>query len=151
MKIEERVEELTNEIIAANGFPMETVDVEYVTERKEHYLRIFIDKEGGVSLDDCGELSELIGAKLDAEDFIKDRYILEVSSPGIDRQLKKPRDFVREKGKAVDVVFYAPRPKDGKKFLTGVLADYDGNDLTLDEGEVIPVKDIATARLHIDI
>ena len=148
MSIEEQVEELTVKIGAANSLDIEVVDTEYVTERGERYLRIYIDKTGGVSLDDCTSLSELIGEALDKEDFIKGSYILEVSSPGLDRPLKKPRDFIREQGKEVDVNFFAPR--NGKKTLTGILSSYDGENLTV-AGQSIPMDEIALVRLHIDI
>ena len=145
--VADRVEQIAADTIAAKNLPLELVDVEYVKER-DWYLRIFIDKDGGVSLDDCQGFSEIIGQELDKTDFIGERYILEVSSPGIDRALKKPRDFLRERGKMIDVTLYAPR--NGKKNLTGVLSDYDGENLTLDD-DAVPVKDIAAVRLHIDI
>ena len=145
--VADRVEQIAADTIAAKNLPLELVDVEYVKER-DWYLRIFIDKDGGVSLDDCQGLSEFIGQELDKTDFIGERYILEVSSPGLDRALKKPRDFLRERGKMIDVTLYAPR--NGKKNLTGVLSDYDGENLTLDD-DAVPVKDIAAVRLHIDI
>ena len=99
-KVELRVEELLNEIL--DGTEFETVDVEYVKE-KDWYLRIFIDKAGGIDLDDCQMISEKLGEILDRESIMESAYILEVSSPGIDRVLKKDRDFVREAGKSVDV------------------------------------------------
>ena len=149
MTTEERVQELTVAIIDGKKLPFELVDVEYVKER-DWYLRIYIDKEGGISLDDCQELSELIGAELDKNDFIKDSYILEVSSPGLDRPLKKPADFVREKGKKVDVTLYKPR--DGKKTFTGTLTEKTDELLILDEGKTtFPTNEIAAVRLHIDI
>lgn len=144
-KIEMRVEELMNELLQGNEF--ELVDVEYVMER-DWYLRIFIDKPGGVDLDDCQMLSEKIGEILDKESLINDPYILEVSSPGIDRVLKKDRDFVREAGKAVDVTLYAPI--DGKKNFTGTLESRDKNFLKLKEFEPFPREKVAQVRLHID-
>ena len=144
-KIETRVEELMNEILQDSEF--ELVDVEYVMER-DWYLRIFVDKPGGVDLDDCQMLSEKIGVLLDKEMLIEDSYILEVSSPGIDRVLKKERDFIREAGKAVDVTLYAPI--DGKKNFTGTLESRDKNFLKLKEFEPIPREKVAQIRLHID-
>lgn len=144
-KIEMRVEELMNEILQGSEF--ELVDVEYVMER-DWYLRIFIDKPGGVDLDDCQILSEKIGEILDKESLINDPYILEVSSPGIDRVLKKDRDFVREAGKAVDVTLYAPI--DGKKNFTGTLESRDKDFLKLKEFEPLPREKVAQVRLHID-
>ena len=125
---------------------LELVDVECVRER-DWYLRIYIDKEGGIDIEDCQALSERLEEMLDREDFIPDAYILEVSSPGLDRVLRKPRDFEREQGKAVDVTLYAPF--EGKKQWTGTLAGYDGEMLTLDDGIRIPLDQISQIRLHI--
>ena len=87
------------------GTDLELVDVEYVRER-DWYLRVFIDKEGGVGLEDCQAVSEKLSKVLDAKDPIADNYLLEVSSPGLDRVLKKDADFVRYKGRDVDVHFF---------------------------------------------
>lgn len=145
-KIEERVEEIVRKLLA-DVPELELVDVEYVRER-DYYLRVYIDKVGGIDIDDCQSLSERLEEILDREDFISDAYILEVSSPGLDRVLKKPRDFARERGKQVDVTLYAPF--DGKKQWTGRLADCDGQLLTLDEGIRIPMEQVSQIRLHID-
>ena len=144
-KIEMRVEELMGEILQGTAY--ELVDVEYTME-KDWYLRIFVDKAGGIDLDDCQYLSEKIGAVLDKEPLMKDSYILEVSSPGIDRVLKKDRDFVREAGKVVDVTLYAPI--NGKKIFTGVLEGRDKDFLKLKETEPLPREKVAQVRLHID-
>ena len=144
-KIEMRVEELMGEILQGTAY--ELVDVEYTME-KDWYLRIFVDKTGGIDLDDCQYLSEKIGAVLDKEPLMKDSYILEVSSPGIDRVLKKDRDFVREAGKVVDVTLYAPI--NGKKIFTGVLEGRDKDFLKLKEIEPLPREKVAQVRLHID-
>ena len=144
-KIEERVEELMNEIIKDTEF--ELVDVEYILER-DWYLRIFVDKIGGIDLDDCQMLSEKIGDVLDKESLIEESYILEVSSPGIDRVLKKDKDFIRESGKSVDVTLYAPI--NGKKNFTGTLESRDEKFLTLKEFEPLPREKVAQVRLHID-
>ena len=144
-KIEQRAEELMLEIISGTEF--ELVDVEYIMER-DWYLRIFIDKPGGVDLDDCQMLSQKLEKILDKENFIQDSYILEVSSPGIDRVLKKDRDFVREAGKTVDVNLYAPF--NGKKTFTGTLESRDKDFLILKEFEPIPREKVAQVRLHID-
>lgn len=144
-EIEARVEELMNGIIAGGEF--ELVDVEYVLE-KDWYLRVFVDKAGGIDLDDCQILSEKLGSLLDHEPLINGPYILEVSSPGIDRVLKKDKDFVREAGKVVDVTLYAPL--NGRKFFTGKLEGRDKNSLKLAEFEPIPRDKVAQVRLHID-
>ena len=145
-KIEEHVEEIVRGLLTTVP-ELELVDVEYVRER-DYYLRVYIDKVGGIDIDDCQSLSERLEEILDREDFISDAYILEVSSPGLDRVLKKPRDFARERGKQVDVTLYAPF--DGKKQWTGTLADCDGQLLTLDEGIRIPMEQVSQIRLHID-
>ena len=127
---------------------IELVDVEYVKER-DWYLRVFIDKAGGIEIDDCQALSERLEKVLDDENVIADSYILEVSSPGLDRQLKKPRDFVREQGKKVDVTLYAP--VDGTKEFTGVLEGYDEDAKTVTiDGKAWPLEKISVIRLHID-
>lgn len=100
--IEELVLPITNE----NN--IEIVDVEYVKEAGEYYLRIFIDKDGGVSLNDCEVVTRAINPILDEKDPIKENYFLEVSSPGLDRPLKKEKDFVRYAGRDVEVKLYKP-------------------------------------------
>ena len=144
--IETKVEQLVTEILK-NHTEIELVDVEYVKER-DWYLRIYIDKSGGIGLDDCQKFSEEFGKVLDREAGINGSYILEVSSPGLDRLLKKERDFIRERGKKVDVTFYAPF--NGNKQITGVLTDFDGATLTLDDIDSIPMDKVASVRLHID-
>jgi len=145
-KIETQVESLMTEILADTDY--ELVDVEYVKEGRDWYLRIFVDKAGGVDLDDCQAVSEKLGARLDEADIIGGAYILEVSSPGIDRILKKDRDFVREAGKVVDVTLYAPL--DGKKFFVGELVGRDEKFLHIKDAEPLPREKIAQVRLHID-
>ena len=144
-KVESQVESLTAEILADTDY--ELVDVEYVKER-DWYLRIFVDKAGGIDLDDCQTISEKLGAKLDEVSIINGAYILEVSSPGIDRILKKDKDFIREAGKIVDVTLYAPI--DGKKIFVGELEGRDEKFLRLKDMEPLPREKIAQVRLHID-
>ena len=126
----------------------EVVDVEYVKERGEYYLRIFIDKPGGVGLDDCQAFSEEIGELLDEVDPIPGSYSLEISSPGIERPLKKERDFIRFAGRLAAIKTYAPL--DGRKNWKGtlqglqddhVLIEVDGRQVT------IPIASIAKAHL----
>lgn len=145
--IEAAVESMAAELLTGQDV-IELVDVEYVKEHTDWYLRVYIDKEGGIDIEDCQELSERLEAVLDEKDVIPDAYILEVSSPGIDRVLRKPRDLVREQGKAVDVTLYAPL--DGKKNLTGVLTAFDGEKITLDDELTIELSKAAQIRLHID-
>ncbi|MBR2214915.1 MAG: ribosome maturation factor RimP [Selenomonadaceae bacterium] len=141
-----QVEEI---VLALLPESLELVDVEYVQER-DWYLRVFIDKEGGIDLDDCQALSEALEKELDGLGLIAGRYILEVSSPGLDRVLKKDRDFRRERGKKVDVSLYAPLTAGGAKEIVGTLTDFDGESLTLDENLQIPKEKISLVRLHID-
>ena len=145
-KIEERVEEIARGLLV-DAPELELVDVEYVRER-DWYLRIYIAKAGGIDIDVCQSLSERLEEVLDREDVIPDAYMLEVSSPGLDRVLRKERDFVREHGRVVDVTLYAPF--EGKKQWTGTLAGYDGETLTLDDGIRIPMQQVSQVRLHID-
>ena len=144
-KVETQVESLMAEILADTDF--ELVDVEYVKER-DWYLRVFVDKQGGIDLDDCQSLSERLSERLDATDIISGSYILEVSSPGIDRILKKDKDFIREAGKLVDVTLYAPL--DGQKNFVGELVGRNEEFLRLKDIEPLPREKIALVRLHIE-
>ena len=147
---ESRVEKFLIPIMEENNF--ELVDVEYVREVGVWYLRAYIDKEGGIAVDDCEIISRKLGEWLDKEDFIDDSYILEVSSPGLGRPLKKEKDFVRSMGKDVDVRLY--RQIDKQKEFTGALSAYDENTvtLTMEDGSqmVFEKADIALIRLALD-
>ena len=101
---EAKTEELLQPLVDAHGF--ELVDVEYVKEAGNWYLRAYIDKENGITVDDCEEVSRALSDLLDEEDFISENYILEVSSPGLDRPLKKEKDFARSIGKDVEVKLF---------------------------------------------
>lgn len=144
-RVEEAVEKIAEEILANTDY--ELVDVEYVKER-DWFLRVYIDKEGGIGLDDCQEVSGLLDEKLEELNIINDRYILEVSSPGLDRALKKEKDFKREMGKVVDITLY--KAIDGEKMITGKLTGYTKDIITIDETREIALKDIALVRLDID-
>ena len=144
-RVEEAVEKIAEEILANTDY--ELVDVEYVKER-DWFLRVYIDKEGGIGLDDCQEVSGLLDEKLEELNIINDRYILEVSSPGLDRALKKEKDFTRDMGKLVDITLY--KAIDGEKMITGKLTGYTKDIITIDETREIALKDIALVRLHID-
>lgn len=148
--IEEKAEALLEPFLEGQG--IEVVDVEYVRER-DWILRIFIDKEGGVSLDDCQKVSEEAGRLLDEKDLISDNYMLEVSSPGLDRVLKKDKDFIRYAGEEVDIKLYAPLDgaKKGEKMLTAKLLGLtesgdlslslkDGTDMTLERSKISQVR-----------
>ena len=147
--IESTIEELVQPIIDANNF--ELVDVEYVKEAGEYYLRIFVDKEDGISLNECEVVSRALSEILDVKDPIKDNYYLEVSSPGLDRPLKKDKDFVRYQGRDVEIKLY--KPINGSKQFEGELVgltDDKNIKVIIDNEEVeFNKKDVALIRLAI--
>ena len=147
---EQKTEEILNPIMEELGF--ELVDVEYVKEAGTWYLRAYIDKEGGIAVDDCEVISRKLSDWLDKEDFIDDSYILEVSSPGLGRPLKKEKDYVRSMGREVEVRLY--KAIDRQKEFTGTLSAYDDKTVTLtmeDGSEAVFEKaDIALIRLALD-
>lgn len=124
---ESRTEALLKPLADAHGF--ELVDVEYVKEAGNWYLRAYIDKPGGITVDDCEVISRALSDKLDEEDFIGDSYILEVSSPGLGRPLKKDKDFARSIGKEIEVRTF--RAVDKQKEFTGVLKEFDKDSFTI--------------------
>ena len=146
---EKRAEMLLAPIVAQHGF--ELVDVEYVKEAGNWYLRGYIDKPGGITVNDCEAVSRVFSDRLDEEDFIEDSYVMEISSPGLDRPLKKEKDFARSMGRLVEIRTY--RPIEKQKEFCGVLAAYDGDSVTIEvngEGRTFDRKDIALIRLAID-
>ncbi|WP_027414642.1 ribosome maturation factor RimP [Aneurinibacillus terranovensis] len=129
---------------------LELVEIEYVKEGSNWFLRVYIDKEGGVDIEDCGRVSEQLSKKLDEADPIPGAYFLEVSSPGAERPLKKDADFTRAVGKHVHITTY--EPVGGAKVFEGELVSYDGKQLEVKEIKttaLIPVEKIATARLAV--
>ena len=148
-EIERRAEKLLLPIVEEAGF--ELVDVEYVREGSTWYLRGYIDKPGGITVNDCEKVSRVFSDRLDEEDFIEESYVMEISSPGLDRPLKKPGDFSRAMGEAVEVRTY--RPLEGQKEFTGILTDYDGTSFTIEEEEgktrIFSMKDVALVRLAV--
>lgn len=131
----------------------ELVDVEFVKEAGEHYLRIYcdMDKDGGIGIDDCADISRAVSDWLDREDFIAESYILEVSSPGLGRTLKKDKDFERELGKDVDIKLFKARYF--VKEFSGSLNAYDKETVSIKIGEEIITfnrNEIANIRLSID-
>ena len=146
---EKKAEELLTPIVDSKGF--ELVDVEYVKEGGTWYLRGYIDKPGGITVNDCEAVSREFSEKLDEKDFIDDSYIMEISSPGLDRPLKKEKDYQRSLGRLIEVRTY--RPIDKRKEFRGVLKAYDEDTVTIEEdGSDITFqkKDTALVRLAID-
>lgn len=146
---EARTEELLKPIVEAAG--VEIYDVEYVKEGSDFYLRCYIDRDGGVNIQDCETVSRALSDQLDAEDYIEDAYILEVSSPGLGRPLKKERDFERSLGEEVEIRLYKALNK--QKEFTGILKAYDKETVTIEtaEGELVFNRsDIALIRLAFD-
>ena len=147
---EQKAEELITPIVEANGF--ELVDVEYVKEGGTWYLRAYIDKEGGITVNDCEAVAREMNEILDREDFVEDSYVFEVSSPGLGRPLKKEKDFARSLGEEVEVRTY--RAIDRQKEFIGILKDYDKDTVTIEyeDGETMTFDkaDIALIRLAFD-
>ena len=151
-KVTEVVEELTVPITQELG--LELVDIEYVKEGKSWFLRVYIDKERGVDIEDCGIVSERLSEKLDQMDPIPHNYFLEVSSPGAERPLKKNKDFEKAIGKNVFVKTY--EPFDGEKTFEGKLLQFDGESLAIEvkvktrkKTVEIPFDKVASARLAV--
>lgn len=147
---EQQTEELLEPIVTGHGF--ELVDVEYVKEAGTWYLRAYIDKPGGITVDDCEVVSRQFSDILDEKDYIEDAYIFEVSSPGLGRPLKKEKDFKRSMGEEVEIRTY--RAIDRQKEFTGILKAYDNDTVTIayedDTEQVFEKSDIALIRLALD-
>ena len=146
---EARTEELITPILDRRNF--ELVDVEYVKEGSTWYLRVYIDKEGGITSDDCADVSREMNEILDREDYVEGSYTFEVSSPGLGRPLKKEKDFKRSIGKAVECKLY--KAIDKQKEFEGVLKDFTEDTVTIEIDEkdlVLDRKDIAMIRLAIE-
>ena len=147
---EQQTEELLEPIVTGHGFAL--VDVEYVKEAGNWYLRAYIDKPGGITVDDCEVVSRQFSDILDEKDYIEDAYIFEVSSPGLGRPLKKEKDFKRSMGEEVEIRTY--RAIDRQKEFTGILKAYDNDTVTIayedDTEQVFNKSDIALIRLALD-
>ena len=146
---EERTERLLEPIVSGFGFTL--VDVEYVKEAGEWYLRAYIDKDGGVNINDCVDVNHALSDALDVDDFIEDAYTLEVSSPGLGRQLKKDRHFENSLGKEVELKLY--KAIDGVKEFAGTLKSYDSTSVTVtinDKDETFLRKEISVIKLALD-
>ncbi|MBC8282735.1 MAG: ribosome maturation factor RimP [Nitrospinae bacterium] len=148
--VTQSVIELIEPGLLANG--LELVDVEFKKEGKNWALRIYIDKEGGVTLADCQKVSRLAGDLIEVEEVIDPVYTLEVSSPGLNRALKKEKDFIKYLGKKICVQCHAPM--DGRKKFTGLLINFENQSIHLEvDGQLhtIPLDRVAKANLVIDI
>lgn len=146
-KVTDIVAALASPIAASAGCSI--WDVEYVKEAGTWFLRIYIDKEGGISIDDCEAVSRPLSDALDEADPIEGSYTLEVSSAGADRVLKKPEHFIQFQGAEAEVKLY--RPRDGRKSFVGLLRGQQDGDVTLDvDGTpmLFPKKEIALVRLY---
>ncbi|MBE5867749.1 MAG: ribosome maturation factor RimP [Lachnospiraceae bacterium] len=146
---EVRAESLLVPIAQQNG--VEIYDVEYVKEGSDWYLRAYIDKPDGVNIQDCENVSRALSDALDKEDFIEEAYVLEVSSPGLGRTLKKDKHLEKSIGQEVEVKLY--KPLNGVKEFTGVLEGFDQEQIRIsDQGQErsLERKEIALIRLTID-
>lgn len=148
---EEKTEKLILPVLERNQF--ELVDVEYVKEGGTWYLRAYIDKEGGITVNDCELVAREMNEILDREDYVEDSYVFEVSSPGLTRPLKKEKDYVRNMGKLVEIRTY--RAINRQKEFTGILKAYDADSVTItddkEEDIVFAKADIALIRQAIVI
>ena len=149
-RITDKVSELARPVVEENGCTL--WDVEYVREAGTWYLRVFIDKEGGVSINDCENISRTLDPILDEEDPIPDSYVFEVGSAGAERELKRPSDFEAFMGSEVEVRLY--QPVNGCKVFTGELKGYDNGDVTILYGEnemSFAKAQIGAVKLHVSI
>lgn len=144
-KVEERIETLIKDTIENIGYDL--YDVEYAKEGPNYYLRIFIDNKNGIDLNDCEKVSNAINEMLDESDIIKEQYYLEVSSPGIERIIRKDKHLEQNKGKQIEVKLFK-KDKNGNKSYIGELEDFDAETITIKNEEEITIerKDIASMR-----
>lgn len=147
--IEKKVQNLLEEIIQNLGYDL--YDIEYVKEGKDYYLRITIDKEDGINIQDCEKVNDAINDVLDQADIIKDQYYLEVSSPGLERVLRKEEHFLAQIGKKVNINLFKPIEK--KKEFQGILKEYNGISVIIETEEnnvEFNLKDIALIKTVFD-
>ena len=147
-KITEKVAALAKPVVEEEGCTL--WDVEYVREAGTWYLRVLVDKEGGLSIEDCERISRRLDPMLDEADPVPDSYVFEVGSAGAERELKRPSDFAQFMGGEVEVKLY--KPLDGRKAWVGELSGYDAGDVTLRVGEEerrFAAAQIAQVRLHV--
>ena len=146
---EEKTEKLVTAIAGNNC--VSVYDVEFVKEGQDYYLRVYIDKPEGVNIDDCENVSRALSDELDRQDFIKEAYILEVSSPGLGRKLTKERHFLNSLGQEIELKTY--KPIDNQKEFTGILSAYKDGNVEIDisgEKKSFNKSDIAMVRLTFD-
>ena len=149
MKVTERVAQFAAPIVESFGCSL--WDVEYVREGAERYLRVFIDKEGGIDIDDCEKIHRALDPVLDEKDPIAESYYFEVCSAGLERALKRPGDFERFMGSAVLVKLY--RPRNGLKEIPGVLRGYEDGRITVEAGKetiTFEKSEVALCRLRVE-
>ena len=149
-KLTDKIAQIARPVVEDEGCSL--WDVEYVREAGTWYLRIFIDREDGVSIEDCERISRRLDPILDEEDPIPDSYVFEVGSAGADRELKRPGDFKQFMDSAVEVRRY--RPVDGSKRFTGTLVDYQDGEVSITQGERtlrFEKDQIAQVRLYVEI
>lgn len=149
-KIASIVYEMVEPIAAEQG--VELVDVEYIKEGGQYILRVYLDKSGGITIDDCQQVSNILSDLLDEKDPIPEAYLLEVSSPGIDRPLKKDADFVRFAGQKVDISTYAPVNGLKKKFTAELVGLEDNKIVVLVNGERLSLErdQVSQVRLAVE-
>jgi ribosome maturation factor RimP len=152
----QKITELTTELVTpiVEKLGLELVDVEFVKEGKNWFLRVYIDSSQGIDIEECGTVSEQLSEKLDELDPIEQPYFLEVSSPGVERPLKKPEDVKKAIGKQVNIKLY--EPINGEKVYEGLLKDFDGETLYMEykvktqvKKVELPYKKVANARLAV--
>ncbi len=141
--IEEKVENLLKEKIENIGYDL--YDVEYAKEGKNYFLRIYIDKPEGIDLNDCEKVNDAISDLLDEANYIKDQYFLEVSSPGIERILRKDKHLEQNKGKEIAIKLFK-KDETGNKEYQGILKDFDDETITLEDNIKIERKSIAQIK-----
>jgi ribosome maturation factor RimP len=136
------VRKITEEILKSTD--IELFDIEYVKEGPFKYLKVYIDKPGGITVDDTADISRVLNKKLDEVDLIKEQYFLEVSSPGVERPFKTEKDYLRNLNKLVEARLY--KPIDDKKTVKGILTEKNENNIVIKSGEnnfTIELKDLA--------
>ena len=149
MKVTEQVAQFAAPIVESFGCSL--WDVEYVREGADRYLRVFIDKEGGIDIEDCEKIHRALDPVLDERDPIAESYYFEVCSAGLERALKRPGDFERFMGSPVLIKLY--RPRNGLKEIPGILRGYEDGRITLEAGKetiVFEKSEVALARLRVE-